>query len=86
MTRRFFRLLCLGATMTMVSLAIAAESPRLDAKTYEKWKAFLTPSTTELAADEIPWRPAFGAAMAEARELGKPLLLWAMNGHPLGCT
>ncbi len=34
----------------------------------------------------IPWR----TGLLEARDLaireGKPLFLWSMNGHPLGCT
>jgi len=39
----------------------------------EKWQA-------------IPWK----TDLLEARELaiaqGKPVFLWSMNGHPLGCT
>ena len=35
---------------------------------------------------EIPWK----ASLWEARELaareGKPILLWEMDGHPLGCV
>ncbi len=34
----------------------------------------------------IPWRAALWPALEEARELDRPVLLWAMNGHPLGCT
>lgn len=34
----------------------------------------------------IPWRPALGPAVLEASKKRKPILLWAMNGHPLGCT
>lgn len=34
----------------------------------------------------IPWK----VDLLEARDLaireGKPLFLWSMNGHPLGCT
>lgn len=34
----------------------------------------------------IPWRAALWPALEEARGLDRPVLLWAMNGHPLGCT
>ena len=35
---------------------------------------------------DVGWRPAFWDAVVEAQERRKPILLWAMNGHPLGCT
>lgn len=44
------------------------------------------PADDELAWLEIPWRPTLWSAMQEARSSGRPVLLWAMNGHPLGCT
>jgi len=44
------------------------------------------PEPDELAWRSIGWRPRFGAAMLEADAAGRPVLLWAMNGHPLGCT
>lgn len=51
-----------------------------------KWYRFIRPSKVEKEWNEISWRDEFGAAVVEAREAKKPLLLWAMNGHPLGCT
>lgn len=50
------------------------------------WGAFIRPSAAELAFEGIGWRNAFWPAVEEARALGRPLLLWTMNGHPLGCT
>ena len=42
------------------------------------------------AADEkwqtIPWRIDLLAARDEAAAAKKPVFLWSMNGHPLGCT
>ena len=46
----------------------------------------IVPRPEELAWQEIPWRPAFWGAVLEADAGAKPILLWAMNGHPLGCT
>jgi hypothetical protein len=34
----------------------------------------------------IPWRVDLLAAREEAIRSGRPLFLWAMNGHPLGCV
>ena len=35
---------------------------------------------------QIPWRLNVMQARADAQASGKPLFLWIMNGHPLGCT
>ena len=44
------------------------------------------PSETEEQWRAIPWRDTLGGAVLEADEQERPVLLWAMNGHPLGCT
>jgi hypothetical protein len=35
---------------------------------------------------EIPWETDLGAARQRSARDGKPLLMWVMDGHPLGCT
>lgn len=35
---------------------------------------------------EIPWETDLAAARARAAREGRPLLMWIMDGHPLGCT
>lgn len=34
----------------------------------------------------IPWQTDLLAAQRLALEQDKPLFIWAMDGHPLGCT
>lgn len=34
----------------------------------------------------VPWKTDLLAARDLAARTGRPLFLWAMNGHPLGCT
>jgi len=51
-----------------------------------EWRAFLQPSSEELFWREIPWLGTFWEGVNAAQAQEKPLLLWAMNGHPLGCT
>lgn len=42
------------------------------------------------AADEpwltIPWKISLLEAQRLATQKGKPIFIWAMDGHPLGCT
>ncbi len=53
---------------------------------YAKWRDHVLPRNWELSYRMIPWRTSFWEAVIEAQETDKPILLWAMNGHPLGCT
>ena len=58
----------------------------LDRTGFESWHAFIRPAADELRWREIPWRASFWRAVVEAQESRRPVLLWAMNGHPMGCT
>lgn len=51
-----------------------------------RWREHLRPSAAERTPDSIDWIAAFGAGIRKADADGKPLLFWAMNGHPLACT
>jgi hypothetical protein len=57
-----------------------------DSANFRKWLEFIQPNGNEQAYKEIPWRNEFWPAVQEAKELGRPILFWTMNGHPLGCT
>jgi hypothetical protein len=35
---------------------------------------------------QIPWQPDLETARRQAALERKPLLMWVMDGHPLGCT
>ena len=58
----------------------------LNESTYDMWQEFIRPTKNELAWAEIPWRSTFYDGLVESEREQKPLLLWVMNGHPLGCT
>ncbi|MEM8713275.1 MAG: hypothetical protein AAGG01_20205 [Planctomycetota bacterium] len=64
----------------------AAPSAPLSLETLDAWADFIRPNADELSYEAIGWRNAFWPAVEEARRLGRPILLWTMNGHPLGCT
>jgi hypothetical protein len=58
----------------------------LNDETFPSWQEAIRPRPEELAWRRIPWRTSLQAGLADAYSGGKPLLLWLMNGHPLGCT
>ena len=59
---------------------------QLNEKTYNMWREFIKPTSQELAWAKIPWRSTFYDGLIDSDHENKPLLLWVMNGHPLGCT
>ena len=52
----------------------------------DSWRDAIRPCDTERAWERIGWQTSFAAGLRAADAAGKPLLLWMMNGHPLGCT
>lgn len=45
----------------------------------------LTPDA-DAAWRTIPWMTSVLEAQREAVEKGRPIFIWAMDGHPLGCV
>ncbi|MEO2088671.1 MAG: hypothetical protein ABGY75_04120, partial [Gemmataceae bacterium] len=43
------------------------------------------PAVGEDEFDKIPWLTSIWDAREKAAKEGKPILLWEMDGHPLGC-
>lgn len=43
------------------------------------------PQPGEDLFDQIPWQTTIWEARQLAAKEGKPILLWEMDGHPLGC-
>ncbi len=60
--------------------------PHLNSEQVEVWTRYIDPSPEERAFEKIPWHPSLGEGLLEAQRSPRPLLLWVMNGHPLGCT
>lgn len=50
------------------------------------WREHLAPRAAEVAWRAIPWRQTLSAGLRDTAGSGRPMLLWLMNGHPLGCT
>lgn len=60
--------------------------PELSLETFDARLEQILPGEDELSWTGIDWRPSLERAIVEARAADKPILLWAMNGHPLGCV
>lgn len=58
----------------------------LSVETYEAWKQHIRPDKEELAWQQIDWLPDLKSGIVRASKIGRPILLWTMNGHPFGCT
>jgi len=51
-----------------------------------RYRELIAPKKTDLEFEATPWRASLWSAIVEANEQDKPIVLWAMNGHPLACT
>ncbi len=68
------------------ALAQAEPVPVLDDSTFRTLWLKIVPSEDELAWRRIAWLGTLGEGVVAAQAADKPILLWAMNGHPLACT
>ena len=70
--------------MVLVAAAAPDVAPVDDAE-HARLMRSVPPSETEYWED-IPWETDLYAAAKKAQREGMLLFVWAMNGHPLGCT
>ncbi|MBI3972637.1 MAG: hypothetical protein HY332_15275 [Chloroflexi bacterium] len=61
-------------------------STTLNSADVREWLAYVRPKPDEVKWQSIPWQSDLWEARRLAIRQGKPIFLWAMNGHPLGCT
>lgn len=60
---------------------IAADDQQLD-----RLLALCKPGKADRLWNAIAWKTSLWEARVEAARQGKPILLWQMDGHPLGCV
>ncbi len=79
------RLLALGFVwLGLATSASAAE--RISAGQFARLQELIKPGRDEDPWASIPWLTDLWQARKLAAQQGKPILLWEMDGHPLGCT
>jgi hypothetical protein len=67
----------------LTSFSVRADE--LDETNFRRLHAELQPSRDELWRT-IPWKIDLLDAQQAAADQGKPIFIWSMDGHPLGCT
>ena len=53
---------------------------------FKSLHALIKPTPVEEKWSQIPWLTSLWDARQKAAAAGKPILLWEMDGHPLGCV
>lgn len=78
--------LLLAAAAAAGPLVLSQDLP-LDAPLdVARLQRLIAPSDEDLAWQRLPWSIDLLEARGKAAREGKPLFLWEMDGHPLGCT
>lgn len=60
--------------------------PKLDERTFGELFDTCKPCAEKEAWTEVAWIGEFWQGRQRAARVGKPLFIFAMNGHPLGCV
>lgn len=60
--------------------------PAPDVEGFRRLHSLIKPKASEESWIRIPWMTSLWEARQRAAGEGKPILLWEMDGHPLGCT
>ncbi len=69
----------------LLALSLLAAGDDVAPGTLDALKTLVKPRPEETKWEEIPWRVDLWDARREAARLGKPILLWEMDGNPMGC-
>jgi hypothetical protein len=77
-------LLALGCCWLACGPARAAEPIRPEQ--FARLQELIRPGAGEEKWTAIPWLDSLWEARRRAAAEGKPILLWEMDGNPLGCT
>jgi hypothetical protein len=82
------RVLLVTAVVGLSAAEWSAADPagQLTDKTFAEWRDRIRPKNDEQCFKTVNWLPTFWDGVMAAQKADKPILLWAMNGHPLACT
>jgi len=62
------------------------EVPVPGSREFKEVHTLIQPAESETKWLQIPWMTDLWKARQLAAEQGKPIFLWEMDGHPMGCT
>jgi hypothetical protein len=69
-----------------VVMSVGGDAEPLRPEQLDPLLAVIKPAPDEDPWAAIPWQTDLWRARQVAAREGKPILLWEMDGHPLGCT
>jgi hypothetical protein len=77
-----------GLFVPLVVALAGSQGPPADLndQTFASWRDCIRPRAAERSFETVPWLPTFWDGVMTAQKEDRPILLWAMNGHPLACT
>jgi hypothetical protein len=77
-----------GLFATLAVALAGAQGPPADLndRTFASWRDRIRPRAEERCFETVHWLPTFWDGVMAAQKQDRPILLWAMNGHPLACT
>ena len=75
----------LAATLLLAGLTQVASAAELDDAEFARLHKLLQPAE-DSPWRTIPWKISLLDAQHTAAAANKPIFIWAMDGHPLGCT
>ena len=76
----------LSCASLLISAAFAAEELALRPASFRQLHTLIKPLAAEESWIGISWMTSLWEARIRAAAEGKPIVLWEMDGHPLGCT
>ena len=83
MSRRWLALPAL--VLSAITARAEPAKPALTEAEYASALKAIRPAAGEDRFAQIPWLTSLWEARQKAAKEGKPILLWEMDGHPLGC-
>ncbi len=81
-----------ASTLLFIVMLIAAvchvshAGPTFEGVNRNQLRKTILPKPDENKWLSIPWEVSIWKARQRAAKEGKPILLWEMDGHPMGCT
>lgn len=78
--------LCLAAATAPQDAPQDTTQSQVSDTTFAAWRDHIAPRKDEDRWLQIDWHDSVSAGVNAAAKQQRPMLLWLMNGHPLGCT
>ena len=64
----------------------AVQVPKLSQDNFAEWLQYITQPASADGYARVGFHTTLWEAVVRANLEDKPILLWAMNGHPMACT